>query len=31
MRKKIQDYDNICLKELEEVFARHKESIAKLL
>lgn len=31
MRKKIQNYDEMCLKELEELFERHKQQMEKLL
>ena len=31
MRRKVMGYDDVCLKELEEVFEKHKGLIKKLL
>jgi hypothetical protein len=31
MRNKIKNYDDICLKELEELYERHKQEMEKLL
>lgn len=31
MRRKVQQYDDNCLAELEEVFSRHKTHVQQLL